>query len=109
MLKVKVKYFTTLCELAGRTEEELMMNDCSTLIDLIKIIASKYGREAYDYIYEKRTGKVDPSIYFLINGKDSRILSGLHTKLKNSDVIAIIPPSAEENSETTKNVSLILF
>ena len=90
MMKVKVKYFTTLRELAGAPEERIELKEGAMLADLIKIIASKYGKEAQDYLYTK--GKVDPSIYFLINGKNSRILSGLKTKLKNGDIIAIIPP-----------------
>jgi len=90
MVKVKVKYFTTLRELAGTSEEELALKEGARLSDLIEIVASKYGREAQDYLYVK--GEVDPSIYFLINGKDSRTLSGLKTKLKNEDIVAIIPP-----------------
>jgi len=90
MLRVKVRYFTTLRELAGSSEEELVMKDGATLADLIETVASKYGREARNYLYEK--GKVDPSIYFLINGKNSHTLSGLDTKLRNGDIVAIIPP-----------------
>jgi len=90
MIKVKVRYFTTLRELAGVPEEKITLKDEATLADLIKTIASKYGKEAQDYLYTK--GKVDPSIYFLINGENSRTLSGLKTKLKNEDIIAIVPP-----------------
>lgn len=92
-MRVKVKYFTTLRELSGTAEEELTIRDGANLADLIEEVASKYGKEAHDYLYQKEESwKVDPSIYFLINGENSRILSGLDTKLKDGDVIAIIPP-----------------
>lgn len=92
-MRVKVKYFTTLRELSGTAEEELTIRDGANLADLIEEVASKYGKEARDYLYQKEESrKVDPSIYFLINGENSRILSGLDTKLKDGDVIAIIPP-----------------
>lgn len=92
-MRVKVKYFTTLRELSGTAEEELTIRDSANLADLIEEVASKYGKEARDYLYQKEESrKVDPSIYFLINGENSRILSGLDTKLKDGDVIAIIPP-----------------
>ena len=90
MVQVKVRYFTTLRELAGALEAKLTLMDGATLADLIEIVASKYGKEAREYLYTK--GKVDPSIYFLINGENSRSLSGLKTKLKEGDIVAIIPP-----------------
>jgi len=92
-LNVKVRYFTTLRELAGSAEEELEIEDGGTLADLIKEVASKYGKEARSYLYHKgEKDKVDPSIYFLINGANARMLSGLDTKLKDGDIVAIIPP-----------------
>lgn len=92
-MRVKVRYFTTLRELAGSQEEDLAIKDEATLADLVEMVASKYGKEACNYLYQRgKIGKVDPSIYFLINGKNSRILSGMDTKLKDGDVVAIIPP-----------------
>jgi MoaD family protein len=80
-----------LRELAGSREEELTIKEDVTLADLIEVIASKYEK-ARNYLYQKGdVRKTDPSIYFLVNGRNSRSLSGLHTKLKNNDVIEIIP------------------
>lgn len=88
---VKVRFYTTLRELAGSREEELTIKEDVTLADLIEVIASKYEK-ARNYLYQKgEIRKTDPSIYFLVNGRNSRSLSGLHTKLKNNDVIEIIP------------------
>ena len=88
---VKVRFYTTLRELAGSREEELTIKEDSTLADLIEVIASKYEK-ARNYLYQKgEIRKTDPSIYFLVNGRNSHSLSGLHTKLKNNDVIEIIP------------------
>jgi len=93
ILRVKVRYFTTLRELAGSAEEEIDIRDDGTLVDLIEEIASKYGKEARNYLYHKgERGKVDPSIYFLINGANARMQSWLNTKLNDGDVVAIIPP-----------------
>ncbi len=89
---MKIKYFTTLRELAGKTEEEFNIEDSETLEDLMKIVASKYGEEAQNYLFQKDKNELDPSVYFLINGKNYRTLSGLKTRLRNEDVIAIIPP-----------------
>lgn len=91
-LEIRVRYFTTLRELAKTPEEEMKMEDGSTLAKLVKKIALKYGEEAFNYLYDKGSGKTDPSIQFLVNGTSIRNLQGIMTKLKNNDVIAIIPP-----------------
>jgi molybdopterin synthase sulfur carrier subunit len=90
-MRVKVKYFTTLRELAGISEEEIETEDDTSLADLIGIVASKYGEAAQDYLYHTER-KADPSIYFLINGTDAKARSGMDTRLKDGDVVAIIPP-----------------
>jgi molybdopterin synthase sulfur carrier subunit len=91
ILKVKIRYFTTLRELAGRKEEEIKMKNGAHLSDLIEKITRKYGIQARDYLYDKNK-KLDPSIYFLVNGKNVKIFSGLDRKLTDGDTIAIIPP-----------------
>ena len=91
-MKIKIKYFTTLRELAGRAEEEFSIDDGTTLEDILKEVASKYGKDAYDYLFQQDKNEFDPSVYFLINGRNYRTLSGSKTKLKNDDVLAIIPP-----------------
>lgn len=91
-LKVKVRYFTTLRELARTREEELEMEDGSTLAELIERVASKYGGEAFNYLHVRATGEIDPSIQFLINGISARDLHGLRTELREGDVVAVIPP-----------------
>jgi MoaD family protein len=77
--------------LAGSQEEELTIKEDLILADLIEVIASKYDK-ARKYLYQNgEVRKTDPSIYFLINGRNSRSLSGLNTKLKENDVVEIIP------------------
>jgi len=92
-LRIKVRYFTTLRELAGHAEEIFELENGECLGDLIEIVASKYGEEARLYLYTDEAQKIiDPSVRFLINGRDSKMLQGLKTKLEDGDTIAIIPP-----------------
>ena len=48
-LKIKVRYFTTLLELAEAEEEELDMVDRDSLGELIERVCSKYGEKAFNY------------------------------------------------------------
>jgi len=92
-LKIKVRYFTTLRELARTAaEEEMEMKEGSTLVDLLKKIALKYGEEAFNYLFDKRSGVIDPSIQFLVNGMSIHNLQGPKTELKDGNTVAIIPP-----------------
>ena len=78
--------------MAGVREEELKVKDGSALISLIMKVALKYCEEAFNYLFVKSTKKIDPAIQFLINGINVQKIHGQDTKLKEGDVIAIIPP-----------------
>jgi len=91
ILRAKVRIFTTLRELAGTAEDEMELEDGASLAKLIEKVASKYGKAARDYLY-RDNGEIDPSIYFLVNGKDAKTLSGRETRLKDGDTVAIILP-----------------
>lgn len=92
-IKVKVRYFTTLRELAQRAIEEFELKDDAILKDLLEVVALKYGDEARRYLYINDDQKtIDPSLRILINGVDSKMLKGLETRLNDEDIVAIIPP-----------------
>ena len=90
-MRIKVRYFTTLRELAGTREEEFCLEEASTLATLIREISTKYGAEAHMYMHGPN-GRLDPSLKVLVNGVDIRRLQGLETTLKDGDVMAVIPP-----------------
>ena len=92
VLKVRARYFTTLRELAGTSEEAIEMKDGSTVTDLIRRITEKYGEEASRYLYVDETGEIDPTMQFLVNGASIRRLQGLRTRLTDGDIVAVIPP-----------------
>lgn len=91
-MKVKVKLFTTLRELAGSSEIEIKVSDDGTIRDLIEKVASSLGEEAFNYLYCRDGRMIDPSIRFLVNGIDVQNLIGFETMLHEGDVVAIIPP-----------------
>ncbi len=90
-MKVIVRYFTTMRELAGTSQEEMLVGEGATLGETIERLASKYGQEAQRYLYFEE-GKLDPSIRILVNGTDAGTLLGAETKLRDGDVVALIPP-----------------
>ncbi len=89
-MKVRVKFFTTLRELVGKREEEFEFDQPLELVDVLELLADRYGPKARDYLFEG--GRVRDFLQLLINGISATALKGLKTEVKDGDVIAIIPP-----------------
>lgn len=91
-MKITVKFFTTLREITGKREEEIITSDSIlTVWQLLRCISEKYGQKFMDYVYDEN-GKVRSYLQFLINGRSITTLHGFETKLKDGDKFAIIPP-----------------
>jgi len=93
-LKVRVRLFTSLRELIGKRELEFEVKDSDkplTVKVLLELLAQRYGKEVEHYIYNEN-GNVRSYLQFLVNGRSTTTLNGLETKLKENDLVAIIPP-----------------
>jgi len=90
-LRVRIRYYTTLRELAGAEEEEIELKGHPTFGDLVEVVSEMYGKEAYDYLHVFPGGEVDPAMKFLVNGQDVHRLRGFDTVLRDGDVVAFIP------------------
>jgi MoaD family protein len=90
-MRVTVKFFTALREIAGKKEEEFEFSRGTTVKEALKHLSENYGQTFKEYIYNER-GRVKGHLEFLINGKSITTLKGFETKLNDGDKIAIIPP-----------------
>ena len=91
-MQVSVRLFTTLRELAGRGEETLEFSPKSvTLEDVLKALAKKHGRAFRKYLYDDRN-RVREHLQILVNGRSASLMEDLETRLKEKDVVAIVPP-----------------
>jgi len=92
VLKVSVRFFTSLREITGKREETLNFSEEEkvTVDKLLKTLAVQYGKDFTDYVYDAETHDVRGFLQFLINGKNAA--SGLQTELEDGDVLAVLPP-----------------
>jgi len=90
-MKVKVRFFTRLREITNKREEEIEVEDGTTVEELLKILEEKYGQPFRNYIRNRR-GKFRENLQYLINGKNMKFLQGFNTPLEENDTLAIIPP-----------------
>jgi molybdopterin synthase sulfur carrier subunit len=90
-MKVEVKFFTSLREITGKKMDEIQLQSAITVKELLTLLSEKYGEKFREYVYNKER-KVQDYLSFLVNGININVLQGFDTKLKEGDIIAIIPP-----------------
>ncbi|MCY0868118.1 MAG: MoaD/ThiS family protein [Desulfurococcus sp.] len=84
-MKVFVKLLARIAEKAVKPEAWIHLNEDSTLQDLLERVAEELGV------------KVDlnqEDIVILVNGRSIEFLNGVKTKLRDEDVVVIMPPAA---------------
>jgi molybdopterin synthase sulfur carrier subunit len=90
-MKVTVKFFTTLREIVGEPQKQIELSEAVTVDELLRQLGERYGEKFTRYIYDEK-GMVRGHLHFLINGKSITTQQGLKTKLKENDILAILPP-----------------
>ena len=94
VVKVSVRFFTSLREIVNKREETLSFPDGEkvTVNRVLQTLAKEYGKAFVDYVYDSKTGEAKGFLQFLVNGTSTSTLNGLDTELKDGDVLAILPP-----------------
>jgi len=90
-MKVTVKFFTTLREIVGKPQEQIELSEAITVSELLQRLGERYGEKFTRYVYNEKD-MVQGHLHFLINGKSITTQQGLETKLKENDILAILPP-----------------
>ena len=91
-VKVSVRLFTTLRELAGRGEEILEFTQKRvTVKEVLGELVKRHGKAFKDCLYNGR-GEVQEYLQLLVNGKSVSLLEELETRLREGDEVAIVPP-----------------
>ena len=93
-MEVKVRFFTSLREIANKREETLTFQGSErvTVDAALKKLSEKYGTPFTEYVYDGKTGQPKGFLQFLVNGNSTSTLNGLETELKDGDMLAILPP-----------------
>ena len=93
-MRVTVRFFTSLREIVDKKEETLNfpITEKVTINLVLETLAQRYGEPFVKYLYNSDTGEVRGFLQLLINGQSAATLKGLHTELRDGDVLAILPP-----------------
>ncbi len=86
-----MRFFAALREIVGKKEQmlEFQKDKDITIEKVLKRLTELHGKDFAEYVYDMQTGEVRSYLQLLVNEKS---IMTLKTKLKDGDVLAIIPP-----------------
>jgi len=90
-MMVKAKYFAAVRDITGRRDEELALEDEATLQNALTKLSDIYGDKFRSSIYTPEEG-LREDIMLLVNGEAVSRDALQKTRLKDGDVIVIMPP-----------------
>ncbi len=90
-MKVKVQYLGLVKTYTNKTHEEVKLEEPATVFDLLSQLASQFGKQFTDEIYEPGAKDVKPMFTVMVNGVVTGQLAGLDTKLNEGDTVILMP------------------
>ncbi len=93
-MEVVVKLSDELREQAGTNTIRVPINEDETLDTLLMKLSRRYPK-LIETLLDPTTGEIKGEYEILLNGKRTRNIRGIYTKLKHKDEVAILLSSAE--------------
>jgi molybdopterin synthase sulfur carrier subunit len=91
-LRVRVEYLGHIKHILGsRREEEIEIEDNSSISDLLVMLSEKHGESFKKAIYEAGGKDIKSNFIATVNGYLLNQLNGVETKLKNGDHVVLMP------------------
>lgn len=91
-LKVKVEYLGHIKNMLGsRREEEIEVEENSTVSNLLVVLSEKHGDSFKKAVYEAGGKDLKSNFIATVNGFLLNQLDGVETKLKNGDHVVLMP------------------
>lgn len=91
-MRVKVEYLGHIKNILGsRREEEVEVEDDSSVSDLLMVLCEKHGESFKKAVYEAGGKDIKSNFIATVNGFLLNQLNGVETKLKNGDHVVLMP------------------
>ena len=91
-MRVKVEYLGHIKTLLqSRREEEIEIEDNSSISDLLMVLSEKHGDSFKKAVYEAGSKDIKSNFIATVNGYLLNQLNGVETKLKNGDRVVLMP------------------
>ncbi len=90
-MNVKVHYLGLVKTYTNKTQEEVIIEEGAPLSQLLEKLASLFGEPFNPEIYDPAKKEVKPTFMILVNSVVIGQLEGLNTKLKEGDIVMVMP------------------
>lgn len=88
---ITTKYFAALREITGKKEEVFSFEGEVDAKKFLDELVSRYGKEIKDFLLDER-GALRDGLVMLVNGNAADVPDLSSLRLKNGDLIVILPP-----------------
>ena len=90
MVAVETEFFSLVEEITRVKRKQVILKKKSpNVIDLLDILSKEFGPRLEEAVYDRNSNTLKPGILVAINGKNSYLLKGVETPLKEGDTIVI--------------------
>jgi MoaD family protein len=90
-MRVKIHYLGLVKTYTNKTEEDVNLNDGAPLSSVLEQLATEFGKPFNLEVYDPAKKEVKPMFMVLVNGIVIGQLAGTDTKLKDGDMIMLMP------------------
>ena len=91
MIRVNVRMMGTLRDSAGRSEEELSLEEGADVSSAIRELIDEHGEELEKALVDPVIQSALPNALILLNGVEIGNLKGLVTALRDGDKMVLLP------------------
>lgn len=100
MITVRTRYYAYLREITGVREEEIALEEDTTIGELLGILSQKHGEKFRNQVLDNDF-KLKPGIAVALNG-EKLTDEPLRKRLRDGDTVVILPPiSGGANAEVS--------
>ena len=90
-MQIKIQYLGLVKTFTNKIQDEITLETGATLSDLLKRLASEFGKQFSHEIYEEGAKDVKPMFTVMVNGIVMGQLNGVETRLKDGDKVILMP------------------
>ena len=91
-IRITIKFVGTLRNILNMKEVTAFCEEDITIKEVLKKLVIKYGKKFEEEIMDLGTERIEPFLIIMVNGQNAIRLDGLSTKLKDGDILVIMPP-----------------
>jgi molybdopterin synthase sulfur carrier subunit len=93
MLVLTIKFFAALRDITGKREQSIELGRAeATIGEVLDELSREYGKNFKEYVYEAKSKAIRSQISIMVNGQSLRNPESLSARVKDGDIIAILPP-----------------